>query len=191
MKTLTHATVVLLAGLSLAACESSMHDEAMHDDKMMEEGEHMDKAMSDEKMMSEDDKMISKDDTMMSDDAKMSMASAEMMMPAGLMTETSPMGEVLTDKMGMTLYTFDRDHPGMSVCYDNCATNWPPLMASASAKATGDFTVIERKDGTMQWALKGMPLYTWIKDSKPGDVTGDGVGGVWHAAMPSSDKMMK
>lgn len=26
------------------------------------------------------------------------------------------------------------------------------------------------------------PLYLWQMDKKPGDVTGDGVGGVWHTA---------
>ena len=30
------------------------------------------------------------------------------------------------------------------------------------------------------WAYDGMPLYYWVKDKKPGDVTGDGVGSVWH-----------
>jgi predicted lipoprotein with Yx(FWY)xxD motif len=29
----------------------------------------------------------------------------------------------------------------------------------------------------------GKPLYTWMKDAKPGDVTGDFVRGVWHATM--------
>ena len=37
-----------------------------------------------------------------------------------------------------------------------------------------------RKDGAEQWAFKGMPLYYWAGDSKPGDTNGDGVGGVWH-----------
>ena len=36
----------------------------------------------------------------------------------------------------------------------------------------------------MQWAYKGKPLYTWAKDTKPGDVTGDGVNNVWHIAQP-------
>lgn len=40
-----------------------------------------------------------------------------------------------------------------------------------------------RTDGTMQWAYEGKPLYLWTKDTKPGDVTGDGVGGVWHVIM--------
>ncbi len=87
---------------------------------------------------------------------------------------------VLVDENGMTLYTFDNDEQGMSNCYDDCAVNWPPLEAAADAEPEGDFTLVERKDGTMQWAYDGMPLYLWVNDAEPGDMTGDGVGGVWH-----------
>ena len=41
-----------------------------------------------------------------------------------------------------------------------------------------------RDDGVRQWAYKGKPLYTWSKDTKPGDASGDGVGGSWHIAAP-------
>jgi predicted lipoprotein with Yx(FWY)xxD motif len=90
---------------------------------------------------------------------------------------------VLTDANGMTLYIFDKDAPGVSNCYEQCAINWPPLMADASAMAEGDFTVVERTDGTKMWAYKGWPLYYWKDDVQPGDITGDGVGGVWHLAI--------
>jgi len=91
-------------------------------------------------------------------------------------------GGVLTGTNGMTLYTFDRDavNSGKSVCNGQCATNWPPLMAADSDKASGDYSVITRDDGKKQWALKGKPLYFWIKDSKVGDMTGDNVNNVWH-----------
>jgi len=84
----------------------------------------------------------------------------------------------------MTLYTFDKDSKGESSCYDTCAKNWPPFMAMKGAKASGAYTLVKRKDGSEQWAKDGMPLYYWVKDKKPGDVTGDGVNGVWHAAKP-------
>lgn len=90
---------------------------------------------------------------------------------------------VLTDAKGMTLYIFDNDKAGVSNCYDQCAVNWPPLMADAAAKPEGDFTVVDRKDGTKMWAYKSLPLYFWKNDKKPGDITGDGVGGVWHLAV--------
>ena len=88
----------------------------------------------------------------------------------------------LTDAKGMTLYTFDRDAGGKSACNGPCATNWPPLMATGDAKDSGDWTVVTRDDGSKQYAYKGKPLYTWSKDAKPGDKTGDGVNNVWHTA---------
>lgn len=93
---------------------------------------------------------------------------------------------VLTGPNGMTLYTFDRDIAGStkSVCNGPCATNWPPLMASETVQASGDFSVITRDDGKKQWAQKGKPLYYWSKDAKPGDKTGDGFNKLWQVARP-------
>jgi predicted lipoprotein with Yx(FWY)xxD motif len=93
-------------------------------------------------------------------------------------------GKALVDAKGLTLYTFDRDAAGKSNCNGVCATNWPPLMAGADAKASGDWTIVTRDDGGKQWAYKGKPLYEFAKDTKPGDVTGDGVNSVWHIAAP-------
>lgn len=89
---------------------------------------------------------------------------------------------ILTDSKGMTLYTFDNDKDGQSACYDACATNWPPLLAEAGAMAEGEYGLVARTDGTMQWTHEGKPLYLWAKDAKPGDKTGDGIKGVWHVA---------
>ena len=93
-------------------------------------------------------------------------------------------GDVLVNPAGMTLYTFDKDTAGSgkSVCNAGCAAAWPPLTAAADAKPSGDYSIVTRDDGTKQWAYKGRPLYTWAKDQKPGDKTGDGVGGVWRVA---------
>ena len=57
-------------------------------------------------------------------------------------------------------------------------------MAGAGAASTGDYSVVTRDDGGKQWAYKGKPLYLWIKDQKPGDMSGDGFNKVWHAAKP-------
>ncbi len=89
---------------------------------------------------------------------------------------------VLINSKGMTLYTSDKDAGGNSSCTGACSTNWPPYVATGE-NATGDFTIGTRGDGTKQWAYKGKPLYLWSKDQKPGDKTGDGVGGTWHVAM--------
>ena len=90
-------------------------------------------------------------------------------------------GTVLTDPKGMTLYTYDKDEAGKSNCVDQCAVNWPPAMAMPTDKPVGDLTIITRPDGTKQWADEGKPLYTFIQDKKPGDITGDKMKDVWHA----------
>ena len=57
--------------------------------------------------------------------------------------------------------------------------------APADAKPMGDWTIVTRDDKTRQWAYKGRPLYTWIKDAKPGDTSGDGMAmGAWKVAVP-------
>jgi predicted lipoprotein with Yx(FWY)xxD motif len=100
-------------------------------------------------------------------------------------TGTTSKGSVLTDEKGMSLYTFDKDSEGKSACNGPCANNWPVLKAEASDKAEGGYTIITRDDGSKQWAYKGKPLYTFAKDQKAGDVTGDGfLNGAWHLAQP-------
>ncbi len=94
-------------------------------------------------------------------------------------------GKALADAKGMTLYTFDKDAGGKSACNGQCAVNWPPLAASGGVSGMGDWSVVTRDDGSKQWAYKGKPLYTFVKDTKPGDVVGDGFNNnVWHIAAP-------
>ena len=91
-------------------------------------------------------------------------------------------GMLVGDK-GMTVYTFDKDTAGKSVCNGSCATNWPPVMVDGAAMS-GDYSSVTRDDGKAQVAYKGKPLYYWVKDAKAGDVTGDNVNGVWHIVKP-------
>ncbi|MDT8908305.1 MULTISPECIES: hypothetical protein [Pseudomonas] len=92
---------------------------------------------------------------------------------------------VLVDHAGMTLYTFDKDDDGKSMCNDKCAVNWPPLKAESTATPSGEWTVITRADGSSQWAYDGDPLYTFVGDKKAGDMTGDGkMDGAWKIAKP-------
>lgn len=97
-------------------------------------------------------------------------------------------GDFLVDNRGMTLYTFANDTEGVSNCADACLENWPPLaVASADALTTqpgltGEFSTIERADGSLQVALNGMPLYTFIRDTQPGEAVGHLANDVWFAA---------
>jgi predicted lipoprotein with Yx(FWY)xxD motif len=79
------------------------------------------------------------------------------------------------DLKGKTLYTYDKDPVGQSTCVDECAKTWPPMPALANAMPFGDWSVIARPDGSRQWALKGKPLYTYVKDEDPGSVGGSNI----------------
>jgi predicted lipoprotein with Yx(FWY)xxD motif len=89
-------------------------------------------------------------------------------------------GKVLATPGGMTLYTYDKDVQGVSNCYGDCAQYWPPALGDATSKEADYLTLVARTDGTKQWAANKKPLYTFVKDKKPGEVKGDGVDNVWH-----------
>lgn len=107
-------------------------------------------------------------------------------MPSGVQTRKADSGTVvLADAKGMTLYTSGRDMEGKSTCNGQCAMNWPALAATTDAKSMGDWTIVTRDDGSKQWAYKGKPLYTFVKDAKAGDTAGEGMGNNnWHVATP-------
>ena len=96
----------------------------------------------------------------------------------------TPQGAILTNEVGMSLYVFDKDTQGVSNCNSQCADNWPPLAAATDDQADGDYGIVTRADGSLQWSYKGQPLYLWVKDKAAGDTTGDGVKNVWHLARP-------
>ena len=94
-------------------------------------------------------------------------------------------GAAYADAKGMTLYIYDKDiDAGKSACIDDCAKAWPPATAPQNAKPVTDWSVIGRDDGSKQWAYRGKPLYSFAKDGKVGDATGNGAAdGVWHVAL--------
>jgi predicted lipoprotein with Yx(FWY)xxD motif len=99
-------------------------------------------------------------------------------------------GPILADAKGMTLYIATGDTATTTGCTGGCLNFWPPLILPAGQTqpvagpgVTGLGTFM-RSDGT-QVTYRGKPLYTWSKDTAPGQVTGEGVvdsGGTWHVA---------
>jgi predicted lipoprotein with Yx(FWY)xxD motif len=102
---------------------------------------------------------------------------------SALGTRETSLGTVLVDARGMTLYTYAEDQPGVSNCGMLCREYWPPALAPAGAQPTGDLTLIGDGDRG-QWAYKDRPLYTYVDDKAPGDVTGEGVDGEWYVVKP-------
>ena len=93
---------------------------------------------------------------------------------------------VLASKDGKTLYTFTKDADSKSNCNGGCAVAWPPFVVANPALAGGDFSIVTRDDGAKQWAFKGQPLYFFAGDTKPGEMNGEGSGGVWFVVKSQS-----
>ncbi|HEX9122893.1 MAG TPA: hypothetical protein VF984_05975 [Actinomycetota bacterium] len=99
-------------------------------------------------------------------------------------------GTVLDTSKGLTLYYNTREAGGKIVCTGSCASVWPPMLVNGSTPAvpagvTGTFGTVGRPDGTTQLTFGGFPLYTYAGDSAPGQATGQGLQGIWFAAMAS------
>ena len=107
---------------------------------------------------------------------------------AVMVAKDAKLGNMLVDSKGMTLYLYTKDEPNVSNCYDQCAVNWPPLLTDGAptgpADLGGKLATTTRKDGKKQVTYEGKPLYYWIKDTKAGDTTGQGVGNVWYIVPP-------
>jgi predicted lipoprotein with Yx(FWY)xxD motif len=109
----------------------------------------------------------------------------------------SPLGLILVDSKGITLYDFPPDKGTTSVCYGACAALWPPLLshgkplAGPGARASLLGTT-KRKDGKLQVTYGGHPLYSFVTDRKPGQTTGQGVnqfGGPWWVISPAGKEI--
>ena len=112
-----------------------------------------------------------------------------------LKTAATNAGQVVVDARGMSVYLFAKDtkDSGMSACTGSCAATWPPVLAGSDAPAvegvTGKVGTIATPDGKKQLTINGMPVYHFVKDKAPGDITGQGVGGVWYLVNPAGDKV--
>jgi len=101
----------------------------------------------------------------------------------------TPLGTVLVDAQGRTLYHLTKESATNIACTGQCASTWPPAAVPAGQKpqagsgVTATLTAVMRPDGSQQAAANGYPLYTYSGDTKAGDTHGQGVGGVWFAVM--------
>jgi predicted lipoprotein with Yx(FWY)xxD motif len=115
-------------------------------------------------------------------------------------TAKTSLGQILVDSRGHTLYLFQKDTNGKSACAGQCASFWPPLIASsgkpiarAGAKASLLGTT-KRADGRMQVTYDHHPLYTFVKDTKKGQTNGEALsafGAKWYALSPAGAKVVK
>ena len=101
-------------------------------------------------------------------------------------------GTVLTDAQGRALYTYPRDHGATSACDSNsaCASVWPALSVPAGTTptagpgVTGTVGEAVQANGIDQVTFNGSPLYTFVGDTAPGQVSGNNVGGFLVVVVP-------
>jgi predicted lipoprotein with Yx(FWY)xxD motif len=107
------------------------------------------------------------------------------------------LGRILVDSKGITLYDFPPDNGTTSVCYGACAALWPPLITKGKPIAgrgvrASLLGTTRRKDGRLEVTYNGHPLYYFVSDRKPGQVTGQGVnqfGGPWWVLSPAGKEI--
>jgi predicted lipoprotein with Yx(FWY)xxD motif len=85
-------------------------------------------------------------------------------------------GKVLVGANGHSLYTFSSDTKNHSNCGAKCRKQWPPVTTTGKPKAgpgvnASHLGVIKGHQVTYY----GHPLYTYYKDTKAGQIKGEGL----------------
>jgi len=101
--------------------------------------------------------------------------------------------QVLVTRRGFTLYSLSAETHGRFICTDKtCLSAWTPLAVPAGTKPTGaaKLATIRRPDGRTQVTYRGLPLYSFSGDRKPGDTNGNGFKdvGTWGVATLTAAK---
>ncbi|HEU4897182.1 MAG TPA: hypothetical protein VFX88_06360 [Actinomycetota bacterium] len=107
---------------------------------------------------------------------------------------SSPLGDILADAEGRTLYAFTKDKGDQSACSGQCADNWPALTGTATAGTGVQASLLSaamQANGDSQVTYSGRPLYYFAGDAKPGDTNGQGVGNVWFVLTADGQLVQK
>jgi len=110
-------------------------------------------------------------------------------------TASTPLGTIVVDGAGRTVYVYDQDTKGASssACTGGCATSWPAVPASSGTPkgtgVTGTLGRITGVDGKPQLTLDGWPLYYYVGDTQAGQLTGQALDDVWWVVAPDGAKI--
>ena len=116
---------------------------------------------------------------------------------ADLKTFGSPLGAIVVDGKGMTVYAFDKDTAGSptSACTGVCVPLWPAVTTTSATPSvqgvTGQVGTLPTADGGKQVTLDGHRLYTFSGDKSAGQLNGQGFQDLWYAVSPSGQKIEK
>lgn len=171
-------------------------------DKLLKEIAEKEKQAALNELNVDDDDMDS--DTVSSDDEYQETISTpkiedvtDFVEPTINVLEHSEYGPILVGEKGMTLYVFTKDEDNKSNCFGDCLVKWPPLKTLGKPNIESD-KIVKRKigstalnDGNEVVTYFGRPLYYWYQDEKPGDISGQNVGGVWFLVSAKDGKPVK
>ncbi len=112
---------------------------------------------------------------------------------AAVAVRKTSLGPALVDANGRTLYLFEQDKSSASTCFGACASIWPPLTTNGKPHAgsgvvAAKLGTTQRKDGKTEVTYNGHPLYYYVADTKPGQLSGEGLddfGAKWDIVAPS------
>ena len=110
---------------------------------------------------------------------------------------STPLGQILVDGNGKTLYFYAADKSAMSTCYGDCASVWPPLLTGGSPVAGQGInqsllSTTTRTDGSHEVVYNGHPLYYFVSDKQAGDTTGQDIssfGAYWYVLSAAGAKV--
>jgi predicted lipoprotein with Yx(FWY)xxD motif len=97
--------------------------------------------------------------------------------PPGFAVRTTTVGRLLTTDKNFSVYAYDKDTAKKSMCDEACTQTWKPLLAPQLARPQGEWSIVERSPGVMQWAFRGKPLYTYALDVGQWSLEGSDVPG--------------
>jgi predicted lipoprotein with Yx(FWY)xxD motif len=107
------------------------------------------------------------------------------------------LGTILVDSRGRTLYLFEKDSNGISMCNSACVSYWPPLTSHGTPHAGKGVNqsmlgLAAADNGVRQVTYAGHPLYTFVGDKRAGQTTGQGLdnfGAGWYALAANGKKV--
>jgi predicted lipoprotein with Yx(FWY)xxD motif len=105
--------------------------------------------------------------------------------PAAVAVGTKPIGKVLTDVRGQTLYMFAVDKNGKSSCAGDCLKSWIPFQTSGAPTAgngvkAGLLGTTKTTFGATQVTYNKLPLYFFGGDQAPTDTKGQAFKNLWY-----------
>lgn len=80
----------------------------------------------------------------------------------GLKSRSTAIGKVLVDAAGHTVYELVGDSAAHQTCTGRCLVVWPPIKTNGS-----------------QTIVNGHPAFTYVRDTSPGQTTGQNVTDQW------------